>query len=588
MSFTLVAHDYAQSHSPGYVEVDDNIWCRDEELAQALTNYSTTSETKNMITSSIDSNMTAYYKKSEVNELVDDMKFTFMNSKADVGHQHSITDVTDLQTALDGKAEVNHTHSASELAAHTHEMEDINNLSQTLEQLEVDLAKAFEESTYENTTKIEDKVLNGSVRTYDEAPLSSFTNDESFYIEDGVIYIPYNTGPCKLTFQYACRFGTNNTVYMPGGVVKNGSVYELATSAMASRIDTSNSDYLQLIYQGVNTLLKYTDIHVEPDEYAKHNLKSKSDIGHTHTTSDITDLTTTLDTKANTSHTHTSADITDLTTTTHTLLNADLIKCIDGSCKCTLKNLYVDLVNSNYTSTLWAHMLHQYTHNYHSITKLVPNELYLESRDSYDTSYKSAWYISAYASKANGCRRLCFCDNIPASDNMSYNVWIDHLSGYGSLNTTIKHLVYSEEELEVGDAVEMTGDIAVNTFTDSDINFAVNPEAINSDDVPPVVKKCTTKTPKYCGVIIEKYSVDDKIIHGEVMKTELTCKCKMYRIATHGDFILHVPDSSVYEVGDVVLSDLSKLTEMTVLNDSCKIGKVSKVLNDTTLAIFSM
>ena len=208
------------------------------------------------------------------------------------------------------------------------------------------------------------------------------------------------------------------------------------------------------------------------------------------------------------------------------------------------------------------------------------------------TENATNWAIYTFAGRdaqSNLVGRLCFlCQYTDDGNGNPFCLWLDSPTSYSSLNTTIKHLVYSEEELEVGDAVEMTGDIAVNTFTDSDINFAVNPETINSDDVPPVVKKCTTKTPKYCGVIIEKYSVDDKIIHGEVMKTELTCKCKMYRIATHGDFILHVPDSSVYEVGDVVLSDLSKLTEMTVLNDSCKIGKVSKVLNDTTLAIFSM
>ena len=562
MSFTLVAHDYAQSHSPGYVDIDDNVWCRDEELTQALTNYSTTSETKNMITSSIDSNMTAYYKKSEVNDLVDDMKFIFMNSKADVGHQHSISEVTDLQTTLDGKAEVNHTHSASELAAHTHEMEDINNLPQTLED-----------------TK--DELVNGKLikEHYDEVDgynLGDFTNDHIF-IRGPTFAIKESNPPLKVSFTWK---GIKCTARADNNWIPSNSTFL-----------SINSSEPQIVMPQDYAI--YTDITVvstsnESPDY----IKNKSDIGHTHTTSDITDLQSslesTLDTKANTSHTHTSADITDLTTTTHTLLNVDVIKCINGSNKGTLKSLYVDFVNSNYTSTLWAHMLYQYTSNYHSITKLVPNELYLESRDSDDTSYKSAWYISAYASKANGCRRLCFSDNIPASDDMRYNVWIDHLSGYGSLNTTIKHLVYSEEELEVGDAVEMTGDIAVNTFTASDINFAVNPETINSDDVPPVVKKCTTKTPKYCGVIIEKYSVDDKIIHGEVMKTELTCKCKMYRIATHGDFILHVPDSSVYEVGDVVLSDLSKLTEMTVLNDSCKIGKVSKVLNDTTLAIFSM
>ena len=94
---------------------------------------------------------------------------------------------------------------------------------------------------------------------------------------------------------------------------------------------------------------------------------------------------------------------------------------------------------------------------------------------------------------------------------------------------------------------------------------------------------------KYCGVIVQVVNAGETIDTGSVIKESLKVARKCYRFASHGDCLVKVPDSSLYSVGDTVLSDLSILGDketITNLKISCTIGKVSRVLSEEYIAVF--
>ena len=64
-----------------------------------------------------------------------------LDGKAEVAHNHSISDVTGLQTALDGKADANHSHDSTYAGiSHEHTMSEITNLQSTLEAMGSDIS----------------------------------------------------------------------------------------------------------------------------------------------------------------------------------------------------------------------------------------------------------------------------------------------------------------------------------------------------------------------------------------------------------------------------------------------------------------
>ena len=104
-----------------------------------------------------------------------------------------------------------------------------------------------------------------------------------------------------------------------------------------------------------------------------------------------------------------------------------------------------------------------------------------------------------------------------------------------------------------------------------------------------MIKKCTTRTKRYCGVVVQVIEENEEIENGVTMKEIIKVGQKCYKFASHGDCLLKVPDSSICNVGDTVLSDLSILGDeetITNLKISCTIGKVSKIINDNFVAIF--
>lgn len=123
---------------------------------------------------------------------------TDLSKKSDVGHTHSISDVSNLQTTLNGKASKSHTHSISDVSnlqstlnskastSHSHSISDINNLQYTLN----NKASASDLSSLE--AKI-NNLSNDSVRNKNGGSLSfwagtQYQYDNIYYKDSDTIY----------------------------------------------------------------------------------------------------------------------------------------------------------------------------------------------------------------------------------------------------------------------------------------------------------------------------------------------------------------------------------------------------------------
>lgn len=199
-------------------------------------------------------------------------------------------------------------------------------------------------------------------------------------------------------------------------------------------------------------------------------------------------------------------------------------------------------------------------------------------------------------------------------NNNAFRCWITPVTS-GQLNRTIEHLTISDENLNVGDVVEMTGSIIKNEIqinsepeldeegnpkfdpetnepliiTTRKLSFVVNPTEFKASDCCPMIKKCSSITSKFCGVITEVIEGDDMVTIESGFTSEVRCDRKCYRFATHGDFLLKVPSTSALSVGQILLSNLQVLngdTPLTTSLQSAIVGKISHIVDSTTVTIF--
>lgn len=128
--------------------------------------------------------LTEYYKKTEVNKLLDDKANTThthevsnvtglsdtISGKADTMHNHVINDITNLQNTLNTKANTSHTHEMSNVTGlsdailskadtiHNHAISDVTNLQSSL--------NALADSNTNTSLKIERIVQSKSLTQY--------------------------------------------------------------------------------------------------------------------------------------------------------------------------------------------------------------------------------------------------------------------------------------------------------------------------------------------------------------------------------------------------------------------------------------
>ena len=181
-------------------------------------------------------------------------------------HTHSISDVTDLQTTLNGKAP----------SVHTHVCTDITDLE----------------------TKLNDYAKKSDIATVYKYK-GACTWAELIVKEDAAIGDTYNVTD-KDGMNYAC-------------IVAN-TAGESSWDALGVITQVSLDDYYT-ITQVDSTFLKKTDA---ASTYAA--------ISHTHEIANVNGLQTALDGKAPTSHTHTVSQITDFTSSVNSMLPLEMTK----------------------------------------------------------------------------------------------------------------------------------------------------------------------------------------------------------------------------------------------------------------------
>ena len=209
---------------------------------------------------------------------------TALSGKSDTGHKHTTSEITDFATEMSKKANTSHTHSQSQVAglttalngkantSHTHAQSDITGLTTALN------GKAAKSHTHDLAT------LPGRISN-EQAP-------DVTIIGSGVDLNTYETtGVFAQNMNAYAAAGTNYPVDRAGLLEvaqSKGMTYQTYT------VYSSGAMYYRGLYS-----------------QSWGPWKEVSTKGHTHTTSEVTGLTTALSGKAAKSHTHTTSQITD-------------------------------------------------------------------------------------------------------------------------------------------------------------------------------------------------------------------------------------------------------------------------------------
>ena len=157
------------------------------------------------------------------------------------------------------------------------------------------------------------------------------------------------------------------------------------------------------------------------------------------------------------------------------------------------------------------------------------------------------------------------CDKSYIQFNNS-GVWINNLHTLNS--TTITHYapIENDESFELGSPCFMSGKV----YNRNDNKWIPSTAADRTDCICSVVNSGNHKS--FVGVVV---SIDEQN--------------KSLTYASHGDFMFNVEDTSLYEVGDVVLYDgrilEDDLTITSALLQSV-VGKITAIIDEHTLAIF--
>lgn len=238
-------------------------------------------------------------------------------------HSHAISDVTGLQTALDGKAATSHTHTIANvtglqtaldgkqatgtcsLLGHSHLVADVTGLQTQLDgKAAASHAHAIAEVTGLQTA-LDGKQASGTYATLVSGVVPS--SQLPSYVDD---VLEYATLPAT---------GETGKIYVN---TTNGKIYRWSGSAFIEVIASPGTT--DAITEG-STNLYFTSARAV--SALSSSLAAKADVSHTHTIANVTGLQTALDGKqsagsyAAATHTHTASQITDLATSVVTTVN---------------------------------------------------------------------------------------------------------------------------------------------------------------------------------------------------------------------------------------------------------------------------
>jgi hypothetical protein len=167
---------------------------------------------------------------------------------------------------------------------------------------------------------------------------------------------------------------------------------------------------------------------------------------------------------------------------------------------------------------------------------------------------------------------------ICGSDSGSF--WADILGNEVTnaiYNTTITHnapLGHGEtlDKFELGNPVYLTG----NVFKFNENTRLYETSTDNTNCISSV--KSSGGVREYLGICVVKLHRGERNIGQDTIE-----------FASHGDCYVHVSDSSLYEIGDVILMDKTILGEDVVITGIIRrmiIGKITAKINNDTVAVF--
>ena len=258
---------------------------------------------------------------------------------------------------------------------------------------------------------------------------------------------------------------------------------------------------------------------------------------HTHTTSDITDLSTNY---AASSHSHTTSDITDLdlsnyasSSHTHTTINNSM-------------TITAPSTDSGNILTLYGN----YKFSRFNVAKDTLNEMAVFGYNCENSSDTCA-YIKVYG---KSCELEVHSDRVKVIGNLEITGTIN------GQNWTITHRAPIQESIEnyiIGRPVFNAGVIA-----------GKNGEITPIDCIPYVKTNGTYR--EYLGIIVK-------------------INANTIDFATHGDYLFHVNNSSNYHIGDILTYDGNIIADDTFINSKILtsiVGKVMGIIDEHTVAVF--
>ena len=277
------------------------------------------------------------------------------------GHTHTIANITNLQTALDGKSPTSHTHTQYASSSHTHAISAVTNLQTALDGKS---GTGHTHSTYSVTSHTHPQYASSS-HTHNYASIVK-VGSTSYNISGNTISLPsyptlsslsgvststFNTHSGNTTLHITATERTNwNKAYTNNHTHSNKSVLDGITSTKVSNWDTVYSNWNKAFSFDTNGNLKVSVNVIGEGEISAYgsgtssssgaitivdnltstltdaalsanqgrvlknlidnidvgnlDLSDYSRTGHTHTIANITNLQSTLDGKSGTGHTH--------------------------------------------------------------------------------------------------------------------------------------------------------------------------------------------------------------------------------------------------------------------------------------------
>ena len=391
-----------------------------------------------------------------------------LNNKANSSHNHTIANITNLQTSLNGKSDVGHTHSYNDLS----DKPTIPTVDVNKSYVDAGLNKKVDKKTgYSLVADSEIKRLS-NVDNYDDtaikATINTKANSSDVYTKTQADNL-LNTKANKTDL----HSHTNKTV-LDTITEEKITEWDNKSNFSGNYNDLTNKPTIPK----VDSTLSSTSTNAIQNKAVKSALDGKANNSHTHSISNITNLQNSLDSKSDNTHTHSYNDLTDKPT-------IPTMPTIDSALNTTSTN---PVQNKIITNALNNKSDKGHTHNYSDITntptiptvdsalsttstnaiqnKVVTNALNGKANTSHTHNYAGSPSSGGSASSAiklatsrkislNGdasgsanfdgtsditintsVRKYCMVGSDVENSNGWYKVASETMSGYGDTNIT--------------------------------------------------------------------------------------------------------------------------------------------------------